>query len=457
MGVEGPPRILLIVIKNSSVLDYAVPLLWKIKREIPQAHISVLYCTLNQNDILRDSTFYSKVFNACGIQQHDFADFLDLPYGALRRLWRPLLAKSQWGSLHRARGLGQLTGAARLSDYLHRSLHRLERLVSHKVNVQEILTSLNPDIVLFDNRSVSDFYGREHFYDYLAREKKKVILLPHAPHHTGTTAFTPFDERGEWLPNYCEFWMPFRFDRTWERLPEKRSQFTYVGYPGLDSEWLSWLQSDNHQLERGVGRASDQSRPLQCLFIIRKFFMKGVSRPSGHDPLAFDYDEFTYYLSLVASALQQTDADIELVVKPHPSNDLHSVLEVFEASKIPRWRIAHDSIYSQLPYCDLVISLYSTTLLIPAMAGIPVVLLHSRIQDEIHQWDEMKQLYTGLQFYLEDPEDLRHRLPEAIAMAQLRRRTDAHTDTPDIEHLRRFYPDGAMERALGQMGLICKA
>jgi len=429
---SGRPKILLIIIKNISGLDYAVPLLWRVREARPDAELSVLYCTLSRKQILRESRFYSETLRSCGVAERDLCDYLSGPAGCCAALWRTLLGRSSRDS-----------GGPVL---VRRVLRRAERALARRVDVPRILPELDPDVILFDNRSVTAFEGRDALYAYFARARKKVVLLPHAPHHTGTTAFTPFDERGEPLPDYCEFWMPFKFDRSWERLPEKKAQFVYVGYPGLDSAWLA-------RPEFGAARARRAADPLRCLFIIRKFLRPGQSRPPGHDAYVFDYDEFLVYVRCVAAALRAADAPVELVVKPHPSNDFRLLRDVFAESGIARWSITHDSIYGVAPACDLVISLYSTTLLIPAMAGVPTVLLHSRIQDEIHQWDEMKRMYTGLRFYLDDPNALPERFGDVVELARGRRGAGAAPPSPDVAHLRQFFPDGATQRCLERLGL----
>lgn len=444
-------NILMLVIKNTAALDFALPILWKIKQEHPRAQVSVLYCTLSRKKILRESRFYSKILSTCGINQYDFADFLQAPYAVLRGLWRRLCSRSNWDSLSWDRRLRQFPAGKQVAYYLQGFISHLESFLTRKVNFQQILPSLNPNIVLFDNTIVTHS-GQEYFYAYFSSVKKKVILLPHAPHHSTTTAFTPFDEAGEELPDYCEFWMPFKFDRTWERLLERKSQFAYVGYPGLDSEWLDQFKSGNHLHLTEKSRSSCSKESLRCLFIIRKFLSKGQTRtPDVY--LTYDYDEFSYYLNLVGTALKNAEVDIELIVKPHPSNDLQTVKDVFSGSGIPNWQITRESVYVLLPECDFVISLYSTTMLIPAMAGIPVVLLNSRIQSVVHQEDAMKRLYTGLYFYLENPEDLPLRLKEVIGIAYEQRRTNQAVWNGDIEHLRYFYPDGAMHKALELLGL----
>ena len=440
-------KILLILIKNTSPLDYGVPLLWEIKRSYPTAKVSVLYCVLNRKKILRKSRLYSDILSENGIAEYDFADFLPAPYAAWKGLWRRLCAKSDWDSAPLPRSSRRVPLAKPLARNLQRLLNVWERFLMRRVDTVHILPTLNPDLILFDNRTITQFHGRDDFYAYFGQVQKPVVLLPHAPHHTGTTTLTPFDERGEKLPAYCDYWMPFINDRSWVNLPDQKDQFAYIGYPGLDSRWLTWLQSRHDATKR---RADG---PLRCLFIIRKFLNKGQPRPPGHDAYIFDYEEFAYYLSLVSTAFQSSDVEIELVVKPHPSNDFEMLREILAGFHIPRWRIFEDPIYAALPGCDFVISLYSTTLLIPAMVGIPVVLLHSRIQDEIHQWAEMKQMYSGLRFYLENPEDLPNQLKEVIDLVRYRRRGETPAWDQDVRHLRAFYPDGASLRAMKRLGL----
>jgi len=321
------------------------------------------------------------------------------------------------------------------------------------VSVRQILPSFSPDIVLFDNTLITRFYGREHFYAYFASQKKKVVLLPHAPHHGYLTAFTPFDDVGDELPDYCEFWMPFKYARSWEKLPDKKSQFSYVGYPGMDSKWLDNFKLGTQPCLTGEPKPSPSRHALTCLFIIRRFLPKEQAGRPGPDAYIYSYDEFLYYIKLVETAFKNTGIDIELIVKPHPSSDYETLRHVFAESGIANWRISYEPVYALLAVCDFTISLYSTVPLITAMAGIPTVLLNSSTQDMVHQEDIMKQLYTGLHFYLENPEDLPNRLKEVIDIASERKSTGGTVCTEDVEHLRQFYPDGAMQRCLDRLGI----
>ena len=441
--------ILMLLIKNTAALDFALPLLCKIKQDYPQANVSILYCALNRKQFLRESQFYTNILSEHGITQYDFANFLQPPYGYFPRLWLWLFSKSHRDSstwLQRPRWFPFRRRTARYLQYL---LERLENFIKTKVNYQQVLPSLAPDIVLFDNTVKTQFYGREHIYSYLASEKKEVFLLPHAPHHGYLTALTPFDDASEILPDYCEFWMPFRFDKSWEKLPEKKLQFAYVGYPGLDSEWLDQFSRNTPQYAKGKTNSPHSNEPLKCMFVVRRFMAKGQPSPEAY---IYEYDEFSFYLKLVGTALKVAGIDIELIVKPHPSNDFQALQDIFAESGILNWRITHDPIYASLSEIDFVISLYSTVFFIPAMSGIPVAILNSSTQTVVHQEDIMKQLYTGFRFYLENPEDLSLRLKEIVGIALERRKTGKAWQG-DVEHLRYFYPDGATQKCLNQMGI----
>lgn len=443
--VASVKSILLVITKHISTVDYAAPLLWKIRQKYPDVNLTVLYCAVDRRRILRESRFYGELFCNSNIQEYDFGDFLPRPFSHPLKLWRKVCSVPDFdflpfGWLGWLR-LGQMT--KRLAMALKR---RLERYLMNQVDPGAVLARVDPDVIMLDHRTPGSRHSwPKQFGDYFTRAGKRVILLPHGPHHTSPTTFTPFVESGDPLPHYCEYWMPFIYDRCWEAVPEKRSQFAYVGYPGLDTEWLSRCTKSNDHLGPGAGR-------LKCLFIIRKFLGPGESRPKGHDPFIFDHAEFSYYLDLIARAFQQTPADVEVIIKPHPSNNHQIVRKTFSKWPVTHWRIGSDSIYGLLPECDFVISLYSTTLLMPAMIEVPVVLLGSRIQSEIHRWPDMRRLYDGLEYYLEDPEELASRLPEIVEKARQRRVGDAAPGR-DIQHIRHFYPDGSLQRCLERLGL----
>lgn len=443
-------NILVILIKNTAALDFVLPVLWKIKQKHSQANVSVLYCTLNKKKILRKSRFYSDMLNTYRIREYDFSSFLKPPYMFLKGVWGRLFSKSDRDSLSVNQKYSRFPFWKSFSSYIQYGLKWLEIFLIQRVNFQQILPSLNPDVILLDNTTSRANRVRGFIMDYLERTRKKTILLPHAPHHSSTTAFTPFNKVKQ-LPDYCEFWMPFKFEKTWEAVPGKESQFVYVGYPGLDAEWLAHIGANTRYGSAINMKVTSTNQPLRSLFVVRRFLEKGQKRSEGDNAFVYDFDEFSYYLDLVGSAIEKMGTDIEVIVKPHPSNDYKVLKDTLRESNICNWRVSYEPIYALLSEIDFVISLYSTVLLIPAMAGIPVMLLNSSTQSVVHQEDEFKRLYTGLRFYLKNPEDLPLRLKEVIDVALEQRNSKKIIWKGDAEHLRYFYPDGTMKRCMERL------
>lgn len=425
------------MVKNTAALDYAAPLLWKVRQVRPDVSVSVLYCRLTRHQFLRSGQFYSSLFRAAGIREYDFADFLPMPERLANPLWRALYRRSERDT-DQAGPAGGHRGAGS---------EPWERRLSRRARLDAILPALRPDLVLLDHTASGAAQLRGAFNAYMAGGTCRVVLLPHAPHHAEPVALAPFDRQGDFLPAFCSVWMPFIHERTWEAAPAQRDQFTYVGYPGLDDEWLRHLVGTPPP---GTPRAR-RPGPRRCLFVIRRFLPAGATRAAGDNAYVYDHDEFMRYVRLLHTAVQQAPVPIEVVVKPHPSNNFRAVDATLHAAGITNWRISYEPIYSLLADIDLVVSLYSTVFFMPSMAGIPSIVLHTSTQDLVNQWDRMAQLYDGFRHYLRDPEALPATLVNLVADLDAAR---AGADVAaDQAHLRTFYPDGALGRALAAMGL----
>ncbi len=445
MSAPVPRHVLLFIFqaKGSSTLDYALPLLWKMRRDLPRTRISVFYAVLSRRSILRRSGFYSRVLSRNRIRQYDHADFLPFPDNVLRGVWRRLYGRSPRDTPKWTWRSSRLPFVTALAKRMRRWHSRLGVLLRTRVRYERIMRCLHPDLVLLENRG-SNFLGREEFFDFLARTKTKTVLLPHAPHHVWEARMVPFRRDGEALPDYCRYWMPFRFEKTWSAMPHKKAQFAYVGYPGMDSDWLN-------SIRRAQGRRVGGS--LRCLFIIRNFLREREVRTEDTSPFRPDYEEFMYYANLIGSSLRESNEDVEVIVKPHPATDFTALGKALRSSDIERWVISQDAIYSLLPEIDFAVTMYSTVNFVVSMYGIPVLVLHTHAHLIAYCWQKMEDLYTGFRFYTDPAEGMRRNLSEIIDIAKECRRS-GRPWLGDVEHLREFYPDGATERAMSDLGLV---
>ncbi|WP_412478022.1 hypothetical protein [Azonexus sp. IMCC34839] len=457
-------HILQIVIKNTSTMDFTVPVLIEARCRRPNVRITVLYCVLDRHNILRQSQFWDRMFTEHDIQQVDFSNFLRPIFRPFEDLFRKFFSGSRADKIHfheawnfyllnsKKKGrtgfvlyLIQEYGWRRLFSNLLQSTATLveNRVTAKVVDTNAILTRLSPDFVLFDNRSTTQFPGRDELYGWMYRHRVKVALLPHAPHlRDPVREFCAFDEKGESLPDFCDFWVPMKFGEPWRQVPDRRGQFQITGYPGLDSGWLE-------RCKRGFGGKKVLARPskkIRCLFVMRRYMPKGEVRPANLDPYIVDYQDVFGPLSALAQSFSTLGREVEVILKPHPANNYSMLAADMAHSGFSEWSISHDPMYPLLSEVDLVVGLFSTVLLIPAMAGIPTVLIRTGLQDIVHsEWPLLEELYTQLSYYVPGTEKLTPTLDRALAQV------DSGVGNGDESHLRQYFPDKAIDNVLYRM------
>ena len=312
-----------------------------------------------------------------------------------------------------------------IGDLLLLAYYRFFYLFIRKfVDFASIMPFFDPDVILLDNRAKSDFPGRDVIFSYMYKVKRKVVLIPHAPHYRDPVSeFCPFDEKGESFPSFCEHWMPMKYGEPWKAIGLDRpdNRFVYSGYPGFDEEWLTFCKS----------RTEKKEKTKRILFIIRRFLDKGIERTDDVDYYILDFEDFYKPLLLIKEVMQELE-DVELIIKAHPSNNYRKLVNVVKQSGIKNWTITYESIYALLGLVDVVVSLPSTILLVPAMAGIPTILVMNKLQFRINErWPVLCELYLNMYYKVDRISDLPGILKKAL--------TFRDRQTKDIEHIGSFY------------------
>ncbi len=327
--------------------------------------------------------------------------------------------------------------------------HEWSKRLPTKVSGIQILERLKPTLVIYDHRSNSALYGKvvTEYHQYFETTKVPVVLSPHAPHQIDLDRFVPFSKTGNGLPAYCDYWMSFIHDEHWRSNPETKPQMHYIGFPGMDTKWLSYCKP------RGpiVHRPKRAPNELTCLFVIRRFLNRGEPDwPDFSQHYIFNHEEFMEIAQCVSNTLRQLGRPVHLLVKPHPSNDFGRVEEMMRDVRMPNYSITTEPIYGVLNRIDFVLSVYSTIFFVPAVMGIPVALLNTRVQRDVHaQSQVMKELYENFHYYVPEYNQLAAVLQRIVTRLDGPRISLA--DDPDVQHMRRYYPNGSIERALDRV------
>ncbi|MBI9044555.1 MAG: hypothetical protein JEZ06_08720 [Anaerolineaceae bacterium] len=416
-------KILIVLLKNTAPLDFIIPVLNELNHD-ENTEINILFCDLSKFTFLRKSEFYSDFFREKKINDFDYLSFSSIKCKLIINYLRKLYSRSHYDS--------ESTSKVKL---------RIERLIYNQIittiNFRNIIDVIGPNVILLGNTDSKNKLGINEIIHSIHDKRIRTILLPHAPHHRTTTIITPFYKEKNWiLPEFCEYWMPFIHDQTWKNIPNKKRNFKYIGYPGLDHSWLTLLKENN--------KIVNNNQQLKILFIIRRFDSKNNQNDNTKD-FIYSYSEFINVCNLVNKSLKNLADDYKIIVKPHPSNDYSELNKIIFEQGFNEWELTYEPIYSFIGNTDLIISMYSTIHLVPAIAGIPVILLSSSIQEIAESDDKIKELYHGMQFYLKDNNKLGDTLRGIININRV------SPPSPDIKHIRNFFPDLAITRSINRI------
>lgn len=435
-----------LVVKNASELDFSLPVLWDLRRR-ELAQVTIVYCVADRSQILRDSDLYRDVLGRLGVRQVDFGDRLPLRHPVAKALWRRATGKPasdrhsvrQSLAALRSRSLGlseHLTALRHLSrGGVDVVLRRAQHVALRSAHIANLLPELSPDVVLLGNRSFTRFPHRSAFFAELSGSGRPVVLVPHAAHETIRDEFTPFDEEGDPLPDFVDYWLVLNQVETPSRFPGREQRFSRVGNPCLDREWAGWLRS--------VVRSdvpTDGGPCRRTLVVIgRKFVAQGA--PTPDDPFTLAYSEMRDHLASVAAGVAGSGHPYRVVLKAHPSTNRVLLSELLADLLLP-WDVSFDPAGALFAGATAVTGMFSTALVMAVPFGCTVIPIASRVQDFVDdRWVVMKELYRGFESFVDDSSALANELRAAAG-----RVVDEDGPTSEQAHIARFFPGGSLRR-----------
>lgn len=423
-------KLLQIVFKNTSTIDFSLPLLWYLNHKNRDLEIIILYCTTNKNEFLHNARYINNELDKLNCKQLYLLDFLPKFFQNFKFLKN---SRSMNDSLFNIIYLDE-NFLSKVPKYFNLFLKIVIHLVRKKligflINGSNILEKINPDIVLIDNREKCNFPGDKEIFNSLFDKKIAKILLPHAPHyldhdfsHVNSNPFSKVNE-----DHKCDIWIPFLPATPWDKRPDLKSNFFYSGYPGFDTKWINYCKN---YIKR--------NKKINVLYIGRKFLDKNVVRPKNFDFVTMDYDQALDDIYNIDKSFKSLNIDFTLIYKVHPSANLSMIEKFLRESEISSYEISFDTSYSFFNKLDLVISPYSTAVFAFAVAGIPSIILKSEIMNEAKSsWQEVSRLYENMSYY-SDVNDMEK------VLCKIFNENDKGM-IKDMKHIRNFFPDGVLE------------
>lgn len=421
-------KILKIVQSNTSTLDTVLPFLWYVKKKNPTFDVSILYCASNKDQIIRDTNYINEFCIKNKINQYDLSDFLCFNF--IKPIWKRIFKNSPNDSYSIKKIFSK---DFKITDfkYIGVSLRKKIEIFLHKdcfLNKKYLSNLINSDIVLFDVREKSRFVCREIIFDSLYKFKPLTFLIPHAPHDiTPYSELTTFDEKGEVFPDFCRYWISFKYSKSLDKYKNRTKDFFQFGYPAFDSLWMNSIKKIN----------SKKNNKKRCLILIRNFYEKNKPIPNG-EFFTVSYNSNLELLNRVQRSVKNLDFEIEFIIKPHPKASIVRVKKLLLDSNLKNCKISYEPFFKQISNIDLVISSFTTSLLITQFQSIPTIIVEDYVQEYVNKWKILKDLYKGLSLYLKPEDDLEKKIKTGLLNYDFKN---------DLNHLRSYFSDGNLKKS----------
>ena len=410
----------IIILRNISSLDFIIPLIYEIKRQHPDIQFNILFCRINKTKILRGSKYYTAFLKNMDVALYDYLDFIFVSY-IIKNLIRKIFSNSE---------RDRITKKNRFYEVVKRLKGKLEFQILNKINFSKLYKLFDTDFVFWPPR-VNLGNIEKKLWDLLYKNKNsapKIILYPHGPYYSGGFYRPPLPN-GKVLSNNdtdnLDIWYPDSEDDISIHYKNK-NHFFYSGYPGFDNNWLAYINKKYSY--KGV-----DSKKIKCLFVIRKFTL------NKNDDWIFDTDEFEKIAQIVCDKIIALK-DIELIIKPHPYNDYTEVVRLFSKFCKIKFKISYDSIYKAIVEADFVVSVPSTTNLLPMLLEKPIVLFNCSVLQTFYKWEGMKKMYPDtLPFFAKNFDEIPKMVHEAYETVKYNKNQEILKNIK--EFVRKRYPD----------------
>ncbi len=449
-----------IVWKKTGGLDLMLPVLWKIRETYPDAKITLLIAEINKHHLIRDGVFYIRFCEHHDIELLDFIDFLPNWLRPFRKLFRQLTKRAP------------VDGKSdnRLLDFV---TYHLTNFLKNQVDYTNALSTVTTDL-LFINDEWWDELPKA-LMDLIIKHHRKIFLAQHGPiilaHDKpsdmyervmlrakpimidGVESSTVFHQHWFETPNgvgvyrhviarepllgpYQSKQVPLAYMGLEDREESiELERLTYVGFPGFDSEWFSYLkESRNHHY---FSILPLKRKKLRYMLLTRDVMDLADTRRKSSS------EDFMSILNTLQQEIHGHN-DVEILVKPHPKQNVDNLKRFLSDAGFKNPLVVADALYVVLPSIDFAVTMQSSGTYYPLTYGIPCIhLIKGYHEPFAYLFNEMEFNLRRVVVNLNDfPSACNELMQELNASAPI---------ANDVEHMRKYYPDGSIELIMEQL------
>lgn len=359
-------KIFTIVIKNTSELDFTIPILDEYDPEKQIIFFSRLYF----RSIINENHFYIKYAYKKNIS---IISYVDLIKNSFVKKILKFLEKIFFSNYFNSNNFF-------LNRLLNKLFKYIEKIIISKFCHFEILKNFDPNIIFYASRHDENFQHKIFLINFLKNPKKKIIFIPHGPHYDKPRSLDFCFSNNKFQKNF-DYWLAFAKDETWRNHKNNINNFCKIGYPMFDKSWIAKINSEIKSENQYLG------------VITRKFYPIFKRNSSREDDWTLTYDEFMDFMNEVKK-INIENPKIKFLIKPHPSTNLYDLRKILAKINLNNYKISHDPIFIFEKKIFACIAVLSTSYLYLHLLKKPVFTFKSSFSKfNLDKWPILKNIY----------------------------------------------------------------
>jgi hypothetical protein len=371
-------RILQIIPKNTSTLDFTYPYYKYLYEKDRSVDITLLIWGLGLKAVLKDSHYLERL-EIIGVKVVSLRDYLP---GWKKKITGPPVNNSNRFSRKELNFKNYKAAIESLRSIALWAVKKYQNLLTERfLNLNEMLGSLNPTVVFYDQRKGDNLPLENKFFEYLANHQVPILVVPHAPHmRTPEDDFMPItgaSSTNEIYYAYCN-----NYATPWLKSNLSESYFIRTGYPSL----------------RPIKTKKTIAKSTVCkvLYIGRRSVSDSIKSCKDIDAYTLSNSTVQDHIEMIDEAFTKTHGVYKLFIKPHPNTNMRELQLLIKKAGVTEFEFIHTLLPEEYMNFDFCISEPSTLALMIGNANVATAIFEGPLQNELEtKWEILLDLYSG--------------------------------------------------------------